>query len=204
MEHRLRTGHLAALLGAIVTAASLWLPWYEIRLGELARGALGAQARQLPGGLGEFARGLASILPESISGTGWEVLQGADAALIAGAVLVGALVLAAGGALGAGVRVDGAAAGPIVGVIGLVGSAIVVQHALSRPGPDELVSLRGGIWVALAGTLLTAFAGFSISAPARPGPASVAPAALAFTTPIDDHGALEPVRPSVAPPPATP
>jgi hypothetical protein len=200
MEHRLRTGHVAALAGAVVTAAALWLPWYEIQLGALARGALGAETQKLPNGLGELARGLASILPETISGTGWETLGGADAALIVGAVLVAALVLAAGGAFGPGVQVDGATAGRIIGVLGVAGTIIVVQHALSRPGPDEIVTLRAGVWVALAGTLITAFAGFTISAPERHAEPVVAPAPLAFAPPLDDHGALEPVGPSVAPP----
>jgi hypothetical protein len=58
--------------------------------------------------------------------------------------------------------------------------------------------------VALAGSLLTAFAGFSFVSPAKSEPAAPATTALAFAVPIDDHNALEPVRPSVAPPSATP
>jgi hypothetical protein len=202
MEHRLRTGHLAALVGAAVTAAALWLPWYEMRLGELARGAIGAEAQNLPAGLADFARGLASILPETISANGWEILKGADAALLVGAVLVAALALAAGGAFGPGVSVDGPIAGRVVGALGIAGAIVVVQHALSPPGPPELLAVRHGIWVALAGTLITASAGFTMASAPRRTKLPAAPAALAFAPPIDDHGPLEPVGPSVAPPPA--
>jgi hypothetical protein len=205
MEHRLRTGHLAALAGAIATAAALWLPWYEIRLGELARGALGREAQGLPAGLGEFARGLMAVMPESVTGTGWETLRGADAALITGAVLVAALVLAAAGMLGPGVKVDSATAGRIVGALGVAGAVIVAQHILSPPGPNELVHVRGGMWVALAGTVLTAMAGLSTgAAPRESATVAAAPPAFAFTAPIDDVSPLEPARASVAPPPSRP
>jgi len=201
MDHRLRTGHLAALAGALATGAALWLPWYEIRLGELARGALGSQAQNLPPGLGEFARGLMAVMPESVTGSGWQTLRGADAALVVGAVLVAALVLAAAGALGPGVRVDSATAGRIIGALGVAGTVIVAQHILSPPGPGELVHVRGGLWVALAGTVLTAAAGFSTgAAPRGEATAAAAPPAFSFTVPIDDVSPLEPARASVAPP----
>jgi hypothetical protein len=53
--------------------------------------------------------------------------------------------------------------------------------------------------------VLMALAGFSLAGQREPEPLAVAPAAgPAFATPIDDHGALQPVGASVPPPSVAP
>src|SRR3977135_1422500 len=107
----LRTGHLVALAGAIAALASLWRPWYRIELPQSFRDMLNGQAARTPGAFGDLARGLAGMLPSRLEASGGQELQGADVVLCVGAVAVAALVVAAAGAFGPAVRVDGVAAG---------------------------------------------------------------------------------------------
>jgi hypothetical protein len=154
MEQKgLRTGHIVALVGALVAFASLWRPWYSIDVPDQLRDALGGSGAigGDPGLLGQFARGLASALPQKIEASAWTELAGADVVLAAAALAVVGLVAAAAGAFGAGIRVDPASAARGIGTIGFAGVVLVVLHVFHRPGPHAIVTVADGLWIALAG-----------------------------------------------------
>jgi hypothetical protein len=133
-----RTSVIAA--GAAAVAGSLWAPWYAIDFGPAAKQALGAQTGQLPGVLGELTRQLLTVIPTHIEATGWQAFEKADVVLFACALV--ALFAAFVG------RMDIA----VVGGGGAVATTLL--QMVDRPGPDELMSLRWGPWLALAGALV--------------------------------------------------
>jgi hypothetical protein len=155
MEQKgLRSGHFLALVGALAAFASLWRPWYEITIPQQLRDALSGQLGQDPGLLGEMARGIATALPSSISASGWKELQGADAAVAVGAVVVIALVLGAGGAFGSAVRIDSAAAARGIAAVGALGVVLALVHVVNRPGSgpgSDYIHIAQGLWIALVG-----------------------------------------------------
>jgi hypothetical protein len=123
--------------GAAAVAGSLWAPWYAIDFGPVARKAVGAQTDQLPGVLGEFTRQLLSVIPTHIEATAWQVFDKADVILFACAIvaLFAALID----------RTD------ITTFAGAAAGGLTFVQIVDRPGPSELVSLRWGPWLALAG-----------------------------------------------------
>ncbi len=178
----LRTGHIVALAGAVVALLSLFRPWYEIRIPDEVLQMFGSGGRlgSDPGLLGQLSRGVAASLPSSISASGWKELAGADVALCAGAVGTVALVLAAAGAFGAGIRVEGRAAGSAVAAIGATALVVVLAHIVHKPGAgsalSDAIQLRSGIWMALAGSVAMLAGGLMAAgdeaAPARGGATS--------------------------------
>jgi hypothetical protein len=155
-QEGLRTGHFLALGGALVAFASLWRPWYTIEIPQQLRDLLsgGGQLGQDPGLLGQMSRGLATALPSSLSASGWKELEGADVAVTVGALAVVALVLGAGGALSAAVRVDTAASGRLIAAVGALIGLVAVVHLVRKPGgagAGELVHIGDGLWLALGG-----------------------------------------------------
>jgi hypothetical protein len=203
----LRTGHIVALAGAVVALLSLFRPWYEIRIPDEVLQMFGGGGRlgSDPGLLGQLSRGVAASLPSSISASGWRELAGADVALCAGAVGAAALVLAAAGAFGAGVRVEGRTAGSAVAVIGAAALVVVLAHVVHKPGAGsalgDAVKLRSGIWMALAGSAAMLAGGLMAASD------DAAPARSGATTP-GAFARLEPELPPVfadgasVPPPA--
>ncbi|MET0601228.1 MAG: hypothetical protein ABW167_04495, partial [Baekduia sp.] len=83
--------------------------------------------------------------------SGWKELEGADAAVAVGAVVVIALVLGAGGAFGSAVRIDSAAAARGIAAVGAAGVVLALVHVVHRPVSGELVHVAHGLWIALAG-----------------------------------------------------
>ncbi|MDX6677003.1 MAG: hypothetical protein QOE31_1055 [Solirubrobacteraceae bacterium] len=128
--------------GAAAVAGSLWAPWYAIDFGPAARRAIGGQTGQLPGVLGEFTRQLLTVIPTHIEATGWQVFDKADVMLFACAIV--ALFAALIDRMDITVFAGGAAGG------------LTVVQMLDHPGPGELVTLRWGPWLALAGALVIA------------------------------------------------
>jgi hypothetical protein len=158
----LRAGHFLALIGALGALASLWRPWYRVELPQGFRDALAGEAANVGGPAGQIAQGLAALLPGSLQATGWQALQGADVALCAGAVLAAALVVGAAGAFGPAVRIDAAAAGRGLAVLGGAGLLLCLLHAVDRPGGGmaaDVVKLGAGLWLATAGCALVAVGG---------------------------------------------
>jgi hypothetical protein len=128
------------LLAAAVLVAALFAPWYAIDLGGGARDAMAQGSRQLPGVLGEFARGLLSVLPDRIVANGWEVFEKTDIVLLCCALGAGFAALVE--------RFDVAA------LAGAAAAATTVLAIIDKPGPGgDIVSLQWGPWLALGGAL---------------------------------------------------
>ena len=212
----LRAGHLAALAGAGAALVSLALPWYTIHIPDAVKQAFGG-AGQSVGGAGsssnpmanafaEMARGLAAMLPESITVTGWQALRGADVALCAGAIAVVLLVLATAGAFGRGVRVDPAVSGRWISILGGAGLVLTAYHAIWRPAGAQaagMVDVRHGVWVAAGGCLVAMIGGaMGSSAGTAPAPAAGTPRWTPAPLEDDDRGhvPLFDVQASVPPP----
>jgi hypothetical protein len=202
MEQKgLRSGHFLALAGALAAFASLWRPWYEITIPQQLRDALSGQLGQDPGLLGEMARGIATALPSSISASGWKELGGADAAVAVGAVVVIALVLGAGGAFGAAVRIDPAAAARGIATVGAMGVVLALVHVVHRPMSGAYVHVAHGLWIAL-GSCVAVVAG-GLWAAVDTGGASAAKSRSTVAPLPTSFPPLEPELPPVfAPPPA--
>jgi hypothetical protein len=162
---------------------ALWLPWYAISLPqELRRAAADGAAGALPPALGQLARELIGVLPEHIEATGWQALDGGDVALLVLAAVVAATVLLAAGAAAPGIQVDAAAAARVASVAGAAATGFVLLRLVDQPGPNEIVSVRYGAWVALAGGALMLAGGRMASRDAaRPTP--VLPLASSYTPP---------------------
>jgi hypothetical protein len=170
-DSRLRPGHLVALGGAAVAVVALWLPWYAVSLPQQLRRAAADGAGALPGTLGELARELIAVLPEHAEATGWQALDGGDVALLVLAAVVAAAVLLAAGAAAPGIQVDLAGAARVASVAGAAATGFVLLKLVDQPGPNEIVSVRYGAWVALAGGALMLAGGRMASADAaRPAP----------------------------------
>ncbi|HEY5144193.1 MAG TPA: hypothetical protein VII98_11910 [Solirubrobacteraceae bacterium] len=213
------TGLLVAAAGAAGVLASLWLPWYLIRLPQSFRDALsslGGQAQPgvaptspgaaLGNALGGVMKGLAAALPTEITGNGWQVMHGGDVALaiIAGAALL--VALAVGGGL-SGVNIELGAAGRFVAALGAAAVAIASYHVISRPGMgagalSADVSVKYGIWVAVLGGVAMIAGGLMV------GRATTSSPAAAFAPPVAPMGAGGPAptpwdSAASAPPPGT-
>jgi hypothetical protein len=148
-ERGLRTGHLLALGGAGLALAALWAPWYQLHLSALQdalqqRGVLGTP-------VGNVLQSLTALLPRSISGNGWQVLERIDVLVALLAVSALAVLLAAAGAFGDGIRVARGAAARICVGAGVVGALAVGGRVLNPPGPNEFIDVRWGAWACLIG-----------------------------------------------------
>jgi hypothetical protein len=163
----------AIFAGAAVVIAALWAPWYAVDFGPAARDAIGRQAGELPGVLGDLTRQMLTLLPTHIEVNAWQALEKGDVVLLVCALAACFAALLA--------RMDVAA------IAGAGAAATVVVLMLDRPGPNSFVSLRWGPWVALAGALL--IVGASRMRSTRP---------VAATAPAPDW-----TRPSVPPPPGS-
>jgi hypothetical protein len=126
------------LLAAAVVVAALFAPWYAIDLGGAARDALVHNSGGLPGVVGEFARGLLSVLPDRIVANGWEAFEKTDIVLLCCALGAGFAAM-----LG---RFDVAA------LAGGAAAAATVLAMLDKPGPGgDIIQMQWGPWLALAG-----------------------------------------------------
>lgn len=125
------------LFGAALLVAALFAPWFAVDFSGATRDAITQQAGQLPGGFGEFARGLLSVLPERIVVDGWQAFERTDIVLLGCAMAAGFAAL-----LG---RYD---------VASLAGGAAVIAIVLAmvdQPGPGGApIGLQWGAWLALA------------------------------------------------------
>jgi hypothetical protein len=173
------------LAGALAVLASLWLPWYGISIPASVRDAFDQQTGQLPPGFADFARGLLDAIQQSLRLNGWQSFEGADVAL---ALLAGAVALSV--LMAVDVRAILAAAAVIGG--------LVVVHVLDQPGPNEIVTVKVGPWVALGGAVAIALsARGELSAPAR---SSGSPWAAPAEAPAPSDTWAPPAAASVPPP----
>jgi hypothetical protein len=128
---KLRRGELIAGIGGVVLLFSLWfLNWYDRPLADLSLGAWDKQ-----GFLGTLANLV--ILAAGIAAVGLAVLTAMSRTV---ALPVAASALTAG--------------------LGITAVALVFGRMLFQPGPNELVDLEFGIFVALAGALAVAVGGW--------------------------------------------
>jgi hypothetical protein len=167
------------LAGAVAVIASLWLPWYGIAIPDAVRQAVDAQAGQLPQGFADFARGVLAALPHAIQLNGWQAFEGADVAIALIAVAAGIAAL---------IEIDVRA---VLGAAAAI-AGLVVVHILDQPGPNEIVSVKAGPWVALAGAA-------AIALSARPERTHAEPA-HAFPPPAPADQWSPPAPASVPPP----
>ena len=148
----------AVLLGAALLVASLFAPWFALDFSGATRDAVTQQLGQIPGGFGEFARGLLSVLPERIVVDGWQAFERTDIVLLGCALAAGFSAL-----LG---RFD---------VVSLAGGAAVVTIVIAmvdRPGPGgDLIKLQWGAWLGLAAAAAIVVAG-RLGARSAPAPAA--------------------------------
>jgi len=128
------------LLAAAAVVGALFAPWYAIDLGGATRDAMAQGSRELPGVLGEFARGLLSVLPDRIVANAWDVFEKTDIVLLCCAL--GAAFAALLGRLDVSALAGGAAAG----------TTLIAM--LDKPGPGgDIVQMQWGPWLALAAAL---------------------------------------------------
>lgn len=149
----------AIVASAAVLVGALWAPWYAIDFSPAVRNAVGAQAGQLPGVLGDLARQMLTLLPAHIEATAWQAFEKADVVLFACAIVAVMAALID--------RMD------VVAIAGVGAAGTVVLQMVDRPGPHELVSLKWGAWLALAAAL--AIAGASRMGSRRPVTAAAPP-----------------------------
>ena len=135
-----RTSVIVACAAAV--AGSLWAPWYAIHFGPEARSAIGQQTGQLPGVLGDFARQMLTLIPTHIEATARQAFDKADVILFACAIVAVMAALID--------RMD------VAGLAGGAAACTVVLQMVDRPGPSEIVTLKWGAWLALAGALAIA------------------------------------------------
>jgi len=176
----LRIGHLASLGGAVLAVASLWAPWYRVRL-DLLHDALQARSAQLPAPVSGFAQQLeqlTALLPRSLSADAWLALHRLDALVaFAGGLTILAL-LAAGGALGPGIRVAGDAAARLALAAGAVTAVFVIGRIADPPGANVFIETRWGAWACLTGCIaMSAGAVLALTARAEPAPLVMTPIA---------------------------
>jgi hypothetical protein len=191
---RLGAGHLLALAGSGLALLSLWLPWYVVHVPAQLRDMLGDEGARTAGPLGSLAQGLAAILPEKISASGWTELRGADVVLCVAALAVLALLLAIAGALGTSVTVDASVACRWIAVIGGAGLALTVEHVIARPFDGAVVDVAAGLWVAVAGSALMLVGGLLAATPTAPEPALPTLTLDRPVAPVDASASVAPPR----------
>jgi hypothetical protein len=193
-ENRIGLGHLIGAAGALVALISLWLPWLRIDVSKLreepafkAAEQSGSLDAQIQAEINRFI----SLLPDSISGNGWDIMQRTDIAFALGAAAVIALVFAT-VSLGA----DSLATAKIMLGVGMAGMLLMLLKLGNTGVPDQassFVSKAPGFMVALVGWTICAAGGVV----ALWNPAAQAPAQVATPEPY-----VAPVaEPAVAPQP---
>jgi len=152
MEQKgLRLGHFLGLVGAFAALASLWRPWYSVEIPQQFRDLLTDEGAKSSGAVGQVVQGLAAALPDKISASGWQALQGADVAICLGALAAVALVVGAAGAFGSAIRIDPLAAGRGIAAVAAGGLVLAIVHLVHRPLSSDLVHPASGLWIALLG-----------------------------------------------------
>ena len=148
--------------------ASLWLPWYELRLPDAIREAfrsfgadatLGASSSGQGNPFSGLLQGLAAAIPDSLEVSGWQGMEQGDVALALLASLVLLIGLGAGAILGPSVHIDAGVAGRLMALMGAASLAVAGYHVVTRPGDDfpgadDYIDIRHGVWVALVGSAL--------------------------------------------------
>lgn len=166
---RSRYGLLVSALGAIVLAVSVFLPWYGLSL--TANGIafvqqLGAQAisqfgnASLQGEIGNLHAGLSALAGHQlVSVSAHQVLTHISVVLL---ILAGLGILTALIPLARPESRSGGDGGGLILLLGAVAAACVLYRMFDPPNPAGgflSLSLRGGAWLALLGSLAMVLGG---------------------------------------------
>jgi hypothetical protein len=147
---RLRPADVLAGIGGVVLLGSLFLKWYGFDASALTdRHVVPVAISQFAG---RAARSLAAAVP---SLTAWQAFSIIDVLLAAIALLAIALPIVTALARGPAKPVAFAV---LTSVFGLLAVLLVLFRLVDQPGNDQLVAVKAGAYVGLAGALLT-FAG---------------------------------------------
>jgi hypothetical protein len=142
-----RPGQLVAALGAITLILSLWLDWYGLKLIGLLRQAIEDEANRI--GLGGLGGSLGRQFGNDFFASGWEAFTSTDVILFASGVLV---LIGTGLTIGrSGGSPSPRTVGRFTAVVGAAAAGLVLVKILDPPGPDALVEIEHGAYVALAG-----------------------------------------------------
>lgn len=160
-------GHYVAAVGAIALIVSLFLPWYSLNLPPGAQEALDAETEGLPEALRELGRSFLMEVLDSVGGTAWEVFSSADIVLCVCGVIVLLLTGLSIAARGGSMTPSPAATARLIGLIGTGTAAFVIVKMLDQPGPNVLLDVDYGPYVALGGCAAIAFGGWSAAERAR-------------------------------------
>jgi hypothetical protein len=154
-----RPGQLVAALGAFALILSLWLDWYGLKLIGLFRQAIEHEANRV--GLGGLGGSVARQFGNDFFASGWEAFTSTDVILFASGVLV---------LIGTGLMIARAGDSPsprtvgrFTAVVGAVAAGLVLVKILDPPGPDALVEIEHGPYVALAGAVMMTIGGLLAS-----------------------------------------
>lgn len=153
---RLRGGELLALGGAVLLLVALFLPWFgaQLPLGttDYSIGRPGAMPLDEPLPEEPGATLYAYVDAGAVTHSGWNSLGWLVLAVAAAAIATAAWLVIANVARR---RVSQIVAANVVGaVIGAVALVVLSLRALVfQPGPNDLVDLRYGAWLGLAGAL---------------------------------------------------
>jgi hypothetical protein len=154
-------GHYVAAVGAIGLIVSLFLPWYSLNLPPGAREALDAETRRLPEGIRELGRSFVEEVLGGVGGTAWEVFSSVDIVLLACAVLVLVMTLFVVITGGGSTVLRPTSAGRAIGLLGTGAAGLIVVKMLDQPGPNVLLEVDYGAYVALGAAAVIAFGGWS-------------------------------------------
>lgn len=142
---RLRGGELLALGGGVLLLVALFLPWTEFTV----RPRPDAATLQI---VGADERTAYAYLHGSASASGWNTLGWLTLAIAAAAIaLVAWLAIANVVRRPIATTMASNVAAAVVGAIALL--VLALRALVFQPGPNELVDLRYGAWLGLAGAL---------------------------------------------------
>lgn len=175
-ERGLRGGQLVALSGALALLGSLFAPWYRLEFpGELRR-ALLTTGQGLPEPFRSAVGSAVSRAPDHFDFSAWRALTATDAALCCIAILAIALTLVLAGGFAGAIRADADAGGRVTSALGLLAVVIVLARMVDQPGPNALLSVRWGAWLALLGAFAITLGGWWASRRfAKPAPLPATP-----------------------------
>ncbi len=131
--NRVRPGQRLAAIGGVVLLVDLWLSWYGIDLGGIAKG--------LVGGAG---------IDTTVSA--WQAFSWIDIILFVTAV--GAIAIAAIPAVGRAVELPFPLATVVAGLAGL-SVLLIFYRIVNQPGPNDLISVKYGAWLGLIAAIVT-------------------------------------------------
>jgi hypothetical protein len=152
VTHRLRLGDVVTLAGAAVLLFALFAPWYRVVLppefADAFRSAVTGSTDPFARAFGEaFAAQAEQATRGGLTVTAWDAFEVLDVVLLAAA---------AGSALLLGLSITDRLSRPVddlVSAAGTLAAGGALFRILVRPGPNEVLTLGYGAWMALAGAL---------------------------------------------------